>query len=52
MEKLFYISEAQRNAVLNYLKSRPYSEVAEGVAMLQNLAEHDYLPKTFEADTL
>jgi hypothetical protein len=36
-EKLFVITEAVRNAVLSYLMSRPYSEVAKGVEMLQNL---------------
>ncbi len=33
---VYLISEEQRNALLNYLKGRPYQEVATGVQFLLN----------------
>lgn len=35
-QKVYLLSEQQRNALLNYLLSRPYREVAGGVEFLQN----------------
>lgn len=39
-EKTYLLPEPLRAALLNYLQSRPYSEVAEGVQALNNLREH------------
>lgn len=33
---VYLVSEQQRNALLNYLKERPYQEVAAGIQMLLN----------------
>lgn len=33
---VYLVSEQQRNALLNYLKERPYQEVASGIQMLLN----------------
>lgn len=35
-QKVFLISEQQRNALLNYLLDRPYREVAQGIEFLKN----------------
>lgn len=35
-QKVYLISEQQRNALLNYLLSRPYREVAGGVEFLKD----------------
>ncbi|MEM7578443.1 MAG: hypothetical protein AAF316_01090 [Cyanobacteria bacterium P01_A01_bin.80] len=35
-QKVYLISEEQRNALLNYLLNRPYKEVASGVEFLNN----------------
>ena len=37
MEETFFITKTVRDAILAYLMSRPYAEVAKGVEMLQNL---------------
>jgi hypothetical protein len=43
-EKTFILAEEQRTVLLGYLYSRPYGEVAKGVAMLQALPE---IPEAF-----
>ena len=37
MEQYFKISQEQVNALLNYLKGKPYAEVYQGIVMLSNL---------------
>lgn len=37
MEQMFYLPSSLRNALLGYLSSKPYAEVAEGVQALQAL---------------
>ncbi len=44
--KNFIITEEQRLVILGYLYSRPYGEVAKGVAMLQALPELPEPPRT------
>lgn len=36
-EETFIITKTVRDAILGYLMSRPYAEVAKGVEMLQKL---------------
>ena len=38
-EKLFYIKESDRNAILQYLLQRPMKEIEAGVTCLRNLKE-------------
>ncbi len=38
-EKLYLLPDSLRRAVMNYLNSRPYGEVVEGIVGLQNLQE-------------
>ncbi|MEH2109076.1 hypothetical protein [Nostoc sp.] len=35
-QKIYLITEQQRDALLNYLQNRPYREVASGVQFLNN----------------
>jgi len=35
-QKVYFITEEQRDALLNYLLNRPYGEVANGVQFLTN----------------
>ena len=39
MEKQFIISESVLVALMNYLQTRPYAEVAQGIAALSKLEE-------------
>jgi hypothetical protein len=38
-EKTYILPESLRNALLQYLETRPYSEVAQGIAALTSLQE-------------
>ena len=38
-EKIFLLPESIRQATINYLASRPYSEVAQGIDALLKLKE-------------
>jgi len=45
--KTYIITEAQANALLGYLQTKPYSEVHSGVDMLTNLPEAPEAPAEF-----
>jgi hypothetical protein len=40
MEKQYIIPEELLKAIIGYMAGRPYSEVAPGIAALQQLQEH------------
>lgn len=44
MEKQFIIPESLLSDVMTYLQTRPYKEVAQGIAMLGNLPEMEARP--------
>lgn len=39
MEKKYIIKESERNILAEYLASKPYKEVAQGIKMLAELEE-------------
>lgn len=50
-QKIFLINEKQLNGVLNYLYTRPYGEVVQGVQVLENLPEAPEVPEPKEKES-
>ena len=40
MEKEYIITEKQRNLIVEYLATKPYKEVANGIKIFAELPEH------------